>query len=111
MAHTMLPEKHNRGNLAEWVDSAAVKFLQQIVTLVLLPAAVWGMNVVVDKLSTIEKRLADYATTNATVELRIQSLERSRDALLAESQRQRDEIRDLRAAIFPPSLQGQQARR
>jgi len=76
----MIPAPGHRGHIAQWVDSAALKALQQVVTLVLLPAAVWGVNVVVDRLGKIDDRLARGETTAATVEIRIQAVERVNDA-------------------------------
>lgn len=80
MAHSMIPDKAERSNLASWVDSAALKLLQYVVTLVLLPAVAWGLNMVVEKLSSIDARLAKSETINATVEVRINSIERVNDA-------------------------------
>lgn len=101
----MIPSPGHRGNIAQWVDSAAVKALQQVVTLVLLPAAVWGVNVIVDRLGRIDERLARSETTAATVDIRIQSLERVNDAQAAAlsslDARLRAVESDVRAATAP----------
>lgn len=78
--HGLIPEKQDRGSLVNWVDSAALKLLQQVVTLILLPAAVWGLNIVVEKLSKIDERLAKSEISAATIELRLQQADRMNDA-------------------------------
>jgi hypothetical protein len=81
--HGLIPEKQNRNSIADWVDSAALKLLQQVVTLILLPAAVWGLNVVVEKLGKIDERLAKGEISAATIELRLQQADRTNDAQAA----------------------------
>lgn len=76
----MIPDKAHRNSLGAWVDSAALRLLQQIVTVVLLPAAVWGLNLVVERLAKIDERLARGELTAATAELRVQHIEKTNEA-------------------------------
>lgn len=104
--HGLIPEKQDRGSLVNWVDSAALKLLQQIVTLILLPAAVWGLNIIVDKLSRIDDRLAKSEISAATIELRLQQADRINDAQNAIVNGLEVRVRtlesDMRAMAVPP---------
>ena len=59
-------------------DSALLKVLQYIVTGIAIPLLLVSLNAVLNRLGDLESAINKYNTINATIELRLQTIERSR---------------------------------
>jgi hypothetical protein len=72
--------------LQRLADSAALKVLQYVVTVIMVPAFMWYGGKVLDRLDRLESLMAQANTDRATFELRLRALEAqgpTRDTQLA----------------------------
>lgn len=60
-------------------DSAVLKVSQYVITGIFVPLLLWAVYTVSERLSNIEKGINKSNTINATVELRLQSIERTQN--------------------------------
>ena len=58
-------------------DSAVLKIIMYVITGLMFPMILWSINAFTDRLEKIEDAINRNATMNATVELRLQSIERT----------------------------------
>lgn len=58
-------------------DSAILKILQYVVTAIAIPLIGWSINMVLDRMTSLEKAIQKNDTVAATYELRLQTLERA----------------------------------
>lgn len=63
--------------LQDLANSASLKLLQYLITIIMVPAMIWGVNGVLERLTKIEEAVRTADRNSATIELRIQNLERT----------------------------------
>ena len=65
--------------LQSLADSALLKVLQYIMTAVFVPLSFWALNAVLTRLQSVEDAVNKNNLATATVELRLQALERAQN--------------------------------
>jgi hypothetical protein len=63
--------------LQDLANSALLKLLQYLITIIMVPAMIWGVNGVLDRLGKIEEAVRTADKNSAMTEMRLANLERS----------------------------------
>lgn len=73
-------------------NNALLKVMQFLVTGIALPAALWGINAVINRMDRLEAQFQAQDKTNATTELRLLQTEKTAAELTAQNQALRERV-------------------